>query len=310
MVEHHVQIHLDAPPLAGQDEVFQLVPLPVILGGGGVAGVGGEKADGAVPPVVVKGPSVYLPVVQHLVEFKDGHQLQGVYPQLLEVVQLLHQPGEGAGIGHAGGGVLGEAPDVELVNDEVLGGDEGLVQLAPVEVILHHPGLVVLAVGGGLAPVALAGDRFGVGVQQVAAFVEDKAPFRLIGPIHPVGVLKLLDVQLEHDHGVHISDAVVVGEGEDGEGLVLLPVEEQQLHPGGPVGVDGEIYPAGDGGSAVGVVKAGADIKAVDVVHGDQVDRPGQHHAGLRLGAGGLVTAHAVFSSLPRQASQVTLSAW
>ncbi len=292
VVEHHVQVYLDPPLLAGPDEVFQLVPLPVILGGGGVAGVGGEKAHRAVAPVVIELLPVHLPVVQHLVELENGHELNGVHPQLLKVVQLFHQSGEGAGAGHPRGGVLGEAAHVELVDDEVLRGDEGLAHIAPVKVVLHHPGLVVLAMGSGIAPAALAGDRLGVGVQQIAAFVKNQALFRLVGAVNPVGVLKFLDVQLEHNHGVHIADAVVLGEGEDGEGLVLRPVEQQQLHPRGPVGVDGEVHAAGDGGGAVGVVKAGTHVEPGDVFQGDQMDGAGQHHAGLHLGAQALFRVH------------------
>ena len=272
VVEHHVQIDLDAPAVASLNQPFELVALPVELGGGGVAGVGSEKADGAVAPVVVKGVSVHLPVVLHLIKLENGHQLDGVDPQLLQVVQLLHQAGKGAGVGYAGGGVLGKAPDMELVDDQVLHGNQRLGHIFPVEVVLDHPGLVVLALGGGGPPPALAGDRFGVGVQQILAPVEDQPTLGIVRAVYPVGVLKLLNVQLEHDHGVDIADAVVGGEGEDGKGLVLFPVEEEQLDGAGPVGVDGEVDAAGNGGGAVAVVEAGPDIEAGDVVQGDQMD--------------------------------------
>ena len=214
VVEHHVQIDLDPPAVAVPDEVFQLVALPVILGAGGVAGVGGEEADGIVPPVVAQLLPVHLPVVLHLVKLEDGHQLDGVHTQALQIGHLLHQPREGARVLHAGGRVPGKAPHMELVDDQVLHGDEGLAGVAPVEVVLDHPGLVVLAPGGGVAPPALAGDGPGVGVQQVLAPVEDEALVRLVGPADPVGVLEFLDVQLEDNHGVHVADAVVPGKGQ------------------------------------------------------------------------------------------------
>ena len=164
VVEHHIQIDLDAPPVGLLNEQLQLVALPVVLGAGGVAGVGGEEADGAVPPVVVQGLPLVLPVVLHLVELENGHQLNGVHAQILQIIQLFHQTREGPRIGHPGGLVPGEAPDVKLVDNQVLHGDQGRVHILPVEVVLYHAGLVVLAVGGFFAPLALTGHRLGVGV--------------------------------------------------------------------------------------------------------------------------------------------------
>ena len=276
VVEHNVQIDLHPQLVTGENQVFQLGALPVELQAGGVAGVGREKADGAVAPVVVELLPPRLPVILHLVKLKNGHQLDGVDPQLLEVGQLLHESGEGAGVLHAGRAVLGEAPDVEFVDHQVLHGDKRGLQVAPVKVVLHYPGLVVLPPGGAAAPLALTGDGLGVGVQEVLAFVKDFALFRLIGSVYPVGVLKILNVQLEDDHGVDVADAVVLGEGQHGEGRLLLPVKQQQLNGGGPVGVDREIHAAGDGGGPVDLIKPGTDGKAVDIVQGNQVDGAGQ----------------------------------
>ena len=148
----------------------------------------------------------------------------------------------------------------------------------------------MLAVGGGVAPFALAGDRLGIGVKKVLALVKDLACLRLIGAIHPVGVLKLLDVQLEDDHGVHVADPAALGEGEDREGLRLLPVEQQQLDRAGPVGVDGEIYAAGNGCGAVNLIEAGAHGEAVYIVQGCQVDGAGQGELLHRQRAFGIVS--------------------
>ena len=290
VVEHHVQIDLDSPLMAGLNKALELVALPVVLGGGGVAGVGGEKAHRAVAPVVEQSLAVHLTEVLHLVKLEDGHQLDGVDPQLLNIVQLLHQAGEGAGVGDPGGEGLGEAPDVEFVDNQVLHGQEGLVIAPPVEVVLDHPGLVVLTARGGLdAPLALAGDCLGVGVQQIAASVEKQALGGVVGALHPVGVLKLVDVQLEDDHRVDIADPVVFGEGNHGVGLVRLPVEEEQRDGLRALGVDGEVDAAGDGGGAVNLIEAGADIEPVHMVHGDQVDGAGQADLNGLLGADGFL---------------------
>ena len=280
MVEHHVQVYFDTVFVAVLDEAFEFVALPVILQAGGIAGVGGEEADGVVPPVVVKLLSVHLPGVLHLVKLENGHQLHGVDPQLFQVGNLLPQPLEGPGSGHGGGAVNGEAPDMELVDHQVLHGDQGPGHVAPVEVVFHHAGLVVLAGAVFHAPLALSRYSAGIRVQKILGLIKEQAFLHVFGTVHPEGVLKFLDVQLKHDHRVHIADAVTLRKGEDGVGLRLLPPEQQQFDGRGPVGVDREVYTAGDGGGSVDLVKTGAHVESVQMVHGDQVDGAGQRHCG------------------------------
>ncbi len=172
----------------------------------------------------------------------------------------------------------GEAPDVEFVNDQVFHGNEGPGEVAPVEVVLHHPGFVVLAGAVLHAPLALARYRPGIGVQKVLGLVEDQAFLRVPGAVHPEGVLELLDVQLEDDHGIHVPDAVPLWEGENGVGLGFPPVEEQKFNGGGAVGVDREVHAAGDSGGAVDFVKAWPHVETVQMVHGNQVDGAGQSY--------------------------------
>ena len=68
----------------------------------------------------------------------------------------------------------------------------------------------------------------------------------------------------------------MLGEGEHREGLLLGAAEEQQLDVGGVVGVDGEVYTAGDGGGSVDLVEAGPDVEAGNPVQRNQVDGSGQ----------------------------------
>ena len=181
----------------------------------------------------------------------------------------------------------GEAPDMKLVNHQILHGDQGPGHVAPVEVVLHHPGPVVLVHDGLHAPLALSRHRPGVRVQEVAGLVENQALLHVPGAVHPEGVLELLNVQLEYNHGVHVSDAVAVREGQDGVGLLLPPLEEQQLDGGGSVGMDRKVHAAGDGGGAVDLVKARPHVEPVYVVHGNEMDGAGQGHRG-GLGKGRL----------------------
>ena len=62
--------------------------------------------------------------------------------------------------------------------------------------------------------------------------VKNQPLFRLVGTVHPVGILKLLNIQLEDDHGIDIADAVVPGERQNGKGFLRLPLEQQQFNTG------------------------------------------------------------------------------
>ena len=54
-------------------------------------------------------------------------------PSVLQVGNLLDQPGEGARLGHARGRMAGEAADVQLVDDAVFERRQGRRVLLPVE---------------------------------------------------------------------------------------------------------------------------------------------------------------------------------
>ena len=47
-----------------------------------------------IAPVIIQGIAVVLPVVLHLVELENGHQLHGVDPQGLQIGYLLLQQAE------------------------------------------------------------------------------------------------------------------------------------------------------------------------------------------------------------------------
>ena len=238
MVEHHIQNDLDAVLLQDPDQPLQLGALPVVLHLGGVAGVGSKKAHRVVSPVVDQLPAVHHPLVGHLVKFEDGHQLHRIDPQGLQIGQLLQQALKGARMGHPGGGMPGEAPHMDLVDDQVLERKAGGVKIPPVKALPHHPGVVGLPLRQAAAPYALSGHRPGVWVQQKAAGIKAQAAGRVIRPVHPIGVLKLFNIQAKDNHGKGVADAKAVGKGEHGKGLLLPSAEQAQLAAVGVEGVD------------------------------------------------------------------------
>ncbi len=162
VVEHHVQNHFYAVVVKGLDQHFQLCALMIVFIICDIGGVGGEKAHGIVAPVVQKLFAVHLSGGYGLIELKDGHQLHRVDSQLFQIGDFFHQPGEGAAMGHTGGGMEGEAPDMQLIDDQVAHGAGGLGHGAPVEDVLYDTGMI--AAGFAAAPNPGAGHGFGVRV--------------------------------------------------------------------------------------------------------------------------------------------------
>ena len=117
------------------------------------------------------------------------------------------------------------SPYVQFIDNQVLHGKQGLLIVAPVKIILHHPGFITLPQCGRLAPQALSGHGLGIGVQKVFILVENKPLLRLIRPLHPVGIFKFPNTQLKYNHGIHIPNPVMGWEWQDSIGLILCPPE-------------------------------------------------------------------------------------
>ena len=114
VVEHHVEDHLDAGPVQGLDHVAELVHRAERVPARAVRRVRGEERDRLVAPVVD------LPGGQSWASnCEDRQQLDRGDAELLEVRDLLDQPGVGAArlLADAGVGVAREPADVHLVDD-------------------------------------------------------------------------------------------------------------------------------------------------------------------------------------------------
>ena len=275
MVKDHVQEAFDAVVVEGPDQRFQLIALPVVFRFPSVAGVGSKEADRVIAPVIHHLFSVHHAAVLHLVKLKDRHQLHSGDPQLLQIWDLFHDPGKGAGAGNAGANMLCEPAHMHLIDHQILHGDLRKGLRAPVEVVLDHPGLIKHVFFLRHPPDALAGDCLCVNVQKDVLFIEKKALFLVIGAVQPVCIFKILDIQAEYNHGIYVADAVVLRKGDGRIGRVFCPVEQEKLTGNGSGGVDGEIDPAGDRHGPVELIESGPDLEAGDLVHGLHMDLAG-----------------------------------
>ena len=121
VVEDDVEDDLDAGGVKGPDHVAELVDLAVLAAAGGVGRLGRREGDAVVAPEVPQ-PLAGLRVGEGtivLVELVDRQQFDGGDAQLFQIGDLLDQPGKVPGLRDAGGGMAGEAADVQLVDDRV-----------------------------------------------------------------------------------------------------------------------------------------------------------------------------------------------
>ena len=266
VVEDHIQDHFDLIVVKGFDQILQLGALLIVFVGGGVAGIGSEKTDRVVTPVVQQPVSVHHPGVHGFVKLKDGHQFHRVDAQILQVGNLLLQAGEGAFMNHAGGGMAGEAPHMKLIDDQVAQFPGGLGHISPVEDILHHAGMVAAFLF--VPPDPLSGHGAGIGIQQDLLFVKEKPLFRLPGAVHPVSIFEFFDVKTEDDHGIDVPDLIFLRERNHGVGLLLIAVKQKQLTGSALMGMYGEVDSHRQGIGAVDVKHARPYQISGDLPHG------------------------------------------
>ena len=141
VVEDHVQDHLQAGPVQGVNHGLELADLaawPAGPGGGGVAVVGGEEADGVIAPVVGQPPGDEKRLGDALVH---RQQLQRGHAQAGQVGDgdLVRQAGVRAALVWGNARVAhGEALDVNLVDHRVRVRVRGAVGVPPPEPGVHH----------------------------------------------------------------------------------------------------------------------------------------------------------------------------
>ncbi len=257
VVVNHVEDDFEAGGVQGADHHLELMHRLAGALTGDVAQVGGEKRQRVISPVVAQPLLDEVPFVHVMM---DRHQLDGRDAEAGEVLD--GGLGGDAGVGalelprHTGHS-LGEALDVQLVNERLVPGRARWSVVAPGEGGVHHgaergEGGVVAVVGGqvvfGVAylvaeerivPAQVAADGLGVGVEEDFARVEAVAVGRVVRPVDAVAV-ELIGL---HVRQVGVPDHVGVFCDGDAFGFLggLHGIEETQLHFRRVLGKEGEV---------------------------------------------------------------------
>ena len=140
VVEDHVQVNLDAGLMKRVDHVAEFLPWARLLKIVGVGRLGSAEEDRVVSPEVFQflaGERIDEGTVV-FVELVDRQQLDGRDSQVLELIDLLHEPGIGSGVFHARAGVDRVAAHVQLVNDGVFQGRTRIDDALAVDHRLGH----------------------------------------------------------------------------------------------------------------------------------------------------------------------------
>ena len=265
MVVDNVQDDLDPGPVERLHQVPELVDRGLRAWPAGVGAVRGKERHRLVAPVVGPAAGRVLGV-----ELVHGQQLDRGDPEVDEVRDFLDEPGVGPADRrvHAAVGVGREPADVGLVDHGVRERPVQRPVALPVvraevnDHALHRAQVVVpsAVLAGAAGRPAVAG-RHGhappVRVQQDPVAVEAQPALgcpRAMGPeaVHlagpdaghecmpvrpgPVGVRVEVDDARRH--------------------VVVHPIEQHELDPGGPFGVDGHVHTVGREGRANGVARA------------------------------------------------------
>ena len=99
-------------------------------------------------------------------------------------------------------------------------------------------------------------------------FVKQKAFPRVIRPVHPVGIFKIVYVKPKHNHGIYLSNLISLRKFQHCIGLFLHTLKQKQLTGSSPIRIHRKIHPAGNGRSAIDFIHSRAYFKAIDHIHG------------------------------------------
>ena len=230
-----------------------------------------EERDRLVAPVVHPERRILR------VELEDRQQLDGGDSQLLQIRNLLDQPGVGPArrLGHPGARIPGEATNVQLVDDGL--GERPAQRPVALPVIaagvgddaLHRRrGVAARPARGPAVEVRRHGDRQPVRIEQDLVAVEALAPFRLERPVGAVGV-DLSGSQAGH-HGMPVVVRPMGGRAERNDSRRRgrrLVIEQQQLDERRVLREDAEVDAARHDGGAEGSARTDLDRRQARRLH-------------------------------------------
>ena len=210
MVKNHIKNHFNAIGIQLPNQPLQFITFPVKLFLCSIAGVRCKKANRIISPVIQKHPAVNLTPSHRLIKLKYRHKLHCGDSQILKVWNFFPDPRKGSRMFNSGRGILRKSPDMKLIDNQILNRSDRIHMIPPVKIIDHYSGPVPMILIRLFSPYALSGNCSCIGIQKWLCFVINKTLFRSIWTIHPVSVLKIINIQSKNDHGIDTTDPVML----------------------------------------------------------------------------------------------------
>ena len=107
---------------------------------------------------------------------------------------------------HSGRRIFRKSADMKFIDHQIAHISGGLRHLTPVKSIFDNPCSIVSCYF--LAPGALSGHCPGIGIQENLLPVKEQSFLRIIWSVHPVGILKVFNIETEDQHGIHVTDLI------------------------------------------------------------------------------------------------------
>ena len=114
----------------------------------------------------------------------------------------------------------------------------------------------------------LGGDSLCIRVENIFAFIKYQPFFRIVRAIQAVSIFEFVYLQAENNHGKDIPDPIVFRKRNTDERPEGFSVEKHKLTGCGVVRGKSEINAAGQGRSAVNLIKSGPDFISPDIIQG------------------------------------------
>ena len=144
--------------------------------------------------------------------------------------KFFKESGKSSGVFYFGRTVLGKSTDMQLIYDQVFRREKRRRVIFPVEVVFYDTGFIMLSPRRSVAPVALSRDCPGIGIQKIFITVEDQSLLWFIRAVHAVCIFKFFYVEFEYDHGIYVSDSIMLRERKNRERFMLGSMEQKKFN--------------------------------------------------------------------------------
>ena len=160
---------------------------------------------------------------------------------------------------------------MKLIYNQILNRFHRICMIAPIKIIHHNPGMVVMILIWLLPPYTLSGYRSRIRIQKRFCFVKNQTLFRIMHSIHTVRILKIINIQSKHNHRINTADSIMLRKRKNCIRLLVTPVIKKQLHTGCFQRTDRKIHALSQCRRSTDFIKSRPDIISIYIVQRNEM---------------------------------------